>query len=74
MPASASCSYRPSMSDKLETLLDRLKAHQRALVLAMAEYDGLPAGSVLRQVAELENVIAAVEAVAAEETDKAKRS
>ena len=62
------------MSDKLETLLDRLKAHQRALVLAMAEYDGLPAGSVLRQVAELENVIAAVEAVAAEETDKAKRS
>lgn len=74
MPASASCSYRPSMSDKLEALLDRLKAHQRALVLAMAEYDGLPAGSVLRQVAELENVIAAVEAVAAEETDKAKRS
>jgi hypothetical protein len=62
------------MSDKLEALLDRLKAHQRALVLAMAEYDGLPAGSVLRQVAELENVIAAVEAVAAEETDKAKRS
>jgi hypothetical protein len=33
----------------------------------MAEHDGLPAGSALRQVAELENVIAAVEAVAAEE-------
>jgi hypothetical protein len=62
------------MPDNLNALLDRLKAHQRALVLAMAEYDGLPAGSVLRQVAELENVIAAVEAVAAEETDKAKRS
>jgi len=40
----------------------------------MAEHDGLLAGSVLRQVTELENVIAAVEAVAAEETDKAKRS
>ena len=62
------------MPDKLDALLNRLKAHQRALVLAMAEYDGLPAGSVLRQVAELENVIAAVEAVAAEETYEAKRS
>lgn len=62
------------MPDKLDALLNRLKAHQRALVLAMAEYDGLPAGSVLRQVAELENVIAAVEAVAAEETYKANRS
>jgi len=34
----------------------------------MAEHDGLPAQSALRWVAELENVIAAVEAV------KAKRS
>lgn len=55
------------MSDKLATLLERLKAHQRDLVLAMAEQDGMPAGSTLRQVAELENVIAAVEAVADEE-------
>ena len=40
----------------------------------MAELDGLPASSALRQVAELENVIAAVEAVAAEETDRQRPS
>jgi hypothetical protein len=44
-----------------------------AVILAMAEHDGMPAGSALRQVAELENVIAAVEAVAAEEADRARR-
>lgn len=55
------------MSDKLNALLDRLKSHQRNLILAMAEHDGMPAGSDMRQVAELENVIAAVEAVADEE-------
>lgn len=59
--------YTHSMSDKLNALLDRLKARQRDLILAMAEHDGMPAGSALRQVAELENVIAAVEAVADEE-------
>ncbi|MCJ2116504.1 hypothetical protein MKK65_07905 [Methylobacterium sp. J-001] len=59
------------MSDKLKALLERLKAHQRTLILAMAEHDGLPAGSTIRQVAELENVIAAVEAVAAEEAEAA---
>lgn len=60
------------MPDKLDALLERLKAHQRALILAMAEHDGLPAGSALRQVAELENVIAAVEAVAEEEKGRGK--
>ncbi|TXM98965.1 hypothetical protein FV242_27125 [Methylobacterium sp. WL64] len=62
------------MLAKLKALLERLKAHQRTLILAMAEHDGLPAGSALRQVAELENVIAAVEAVAAEEAGQHKRS
>ena len=62
------------MPDKLDALLERLKAHQRTLILAMAEYDGLPAGSALRQVAELENVIAAVEAVAAEEAVRQRRA
>jgi len=33
----------------------------------MAEHEGLPAGSTLRQISGLDNVIAAVEAVAAEE-------
>jgi len=42
------------MPDKLNALLERLKAHQRDLIFAMAEHDGMPAGSALRQVAELE--------------------
>lgn len=62
------------MSDKLNALLERLKAHERTLILAMAEHDGLPAGSALRQVAELENVIAAVEAVAVEEAEQARKA
>ena len=66
--------YSRLMSDKLNALLDRLKAHQRDLILAMAEHDGMPAGSALRQVAELENVIAAVEAVAGEEAHRARKS
>jgi hypothetical protein len=70
LPVPASRGYSAPMSDKLDALLERLKAHQRTLILAMAEHNGLPAGSALRQVAELENVIAAVEAVAAEEASR----
>lgn len=66
--------YSRLMSEKLNVLLDRLKAHQRDLILAMAEHGGMPAGSALRQVAELENVIAAVEAVADEETNRKQKS
>ncbi len=62
------------MPEKLNDLLERLKTQQRMLILAMAEHSGLPAGSMLCQVAELENVIAAVEAVAAEEADRARRA
>lgn len=58
------------MSEKLDFLLERLKAHQRTLIFAMAEHDGVPSGNLLRQVAELENVIAAVEAIVAEEADR----
>jgi hypothetical protein len=60
------------MPDKLDALLERLKALQRNLIFAMAEHDGLPSANLLRQVAELENVIAAVEAVTAEEADRAR--
>ena len=74
LPIPTSHGYSLPMPDKLDALLERLKAHQRTLILAMAEHDGLPAGSVLRQVAELENVIAAVEAVAAEEADRARKA
>jgi CheY-like chemotaxis protein len=66
--------YSCTMSDKLTALLERLKAHQTDLILAMAEHDGMPAGSALRQVAELENVIAAIEAVADEEAERQRRN
>ena len=62
------------MPNKLDALLERLKAHQRTLILAMAEHDGMPAGSALRQVAELENVIAAAEAVTGEEADREQKT
>ena len=62
--------YSPAMSDKLDALLARLKAFQRDLILIAADHDVIPAGSLLRQIAELENVIAAVEAVADEEEDR----
>ena len=61
------------MASKLNALLERLKAYQRDLILDMAGIDGMPAASDLRQVAELENVIAAVEAVAAEEADRKRQ-
>ncbi|WP_187278888.1 hypothetical protein [Methylobacterium sp. WL12] len=53
--------------DKLEALLDRLKARQRELIMQAAAYDTMPADSTLKRIAELENAIAAVEAVADEE-------
>lgn len=62
------------MPDKLNALLDRLMSYQRDLILAMAEHNGMPAGSALRQVAELENLIAAVETVADEEANLKRMS
>ncbi|TXM66903.1 hypothetical protein FV226_22765 [Methylobacterium sp. WL12] len=59
--------------DKLEALLDRLKARQRDLIMEAAQYDTMPADSTLKRIAELENVIAAVEAVAHEERGRRQR-
>jgi hypothetical protein len=56
--------------DKLEALLDRLKARQRDLTMEAAQYDTMPADSTLKRIAELENAIAAVEAVAGEKRDR----
>jgi uncharacterized coiled-coil protein SlyX len=50
------------MSD-LETLLDRLKNAQRDLILDAAKVAMLPPDSMLRRIADLENTIAAVEAL-----------
>ena len=44
---------------KLDTLLDRLKARQREIILQAAEFDMLPLEAVLRRIAELVNAIAA---------------
>ena len=57
---------------KLDSLLDRLKARQRDLIMEAAQSETLPADSTLRRISELENAIAAVEAVADEETDKSR--
>lgn len=57
--------YIEGMSN-LDTLLDRLKAHQRNLIMQAAQSDMLPPDGMLRQIADLENAIAAVEAVAGE--------
>lgn len=54
----------------LDALLQRLKHRQRDLVLAAAEHDTMPADSVLKRIAELENAIAAVEAVSGEDVDE----
>ena len=59
--------------DKLDALLERLKARQRDLIMQAAEYDTMPADSTLKRIAELENAIAAVEAVADEERGRRQR-
>ena len=59
--------------DKLEALLDRLKTRQRDLIMEAAQYDTMPADSALKRIAELENAIAAVEAVAHEERGRRQR-
>lgn len=56
--------------DKLDALLTRLKVRQRDLIMQAAEHDTMPADSTLKRIAELENAIAAVEAVADEEANK----
>ena len=53
------------MSD-LNSLLERLKDAQRTLILGAATADMLPPDSMLRRIADLENTIAAVEALIAE--------
>ncbi len=58
--------------NKLHALLVRLKDRQRNLILQAAEHDTMPADSTLRRIAELENAIAAVEAVAGEEAARTR--
>jgi len=47
-------------SADLPSLLDRLKQAQHALIEDAARQPGLPSTAILRRIAELENVVAAV--------------
>lgn len=58
--------------DKLDALLDRLETRQRDLIMQTAEYDTMPADRILKRIAEPENAIAAVEAVADEERNQGR--
>lgn len=51
----------------LNTLLERLKAVQRDLILELAKHDMLPPDAMLTKISALENMIAAVEALMEEE-------
>ncbi|GJD74668.1 hypothetical protein CFIICLFH_2902 [Methylobacterium goesingense] len=61
------------MSD-LEILLDRLKDAQRTLIVEAAKIAMLPPDSMLRRVADLENTIAAVEALIEEQAPRRGRA
>ncbi|WP_264048177.1 hypothetical protein [Methylobacterium flocculans] len=61
------------MSD-LESLLERLKDAQRTLIIEAAKIDMLPPDSMLRRVADLENTIAAVEALIEEQAHRRGRA
>jgi hypothetical protein len=60
------------MPDELNAQLDRLKGDQSDLILATAKYELVRADSALRPFAELENVIAVVEAFASKEAEWAR--
>jgi len=57
-------------SSDLPSLLDRLKGAQHTLIEDAARQPGLPSTAILRRVAELENVIAAVLALIEERQDR----
>lgn len=61
------------MSD-IRTLLDRLKAYQRELILEAARHDMLPSDRAIQRIAQLENAIAGVEAVMHELEDNGRSS
>jgi hypothetical protein len=54
-------------ADDLQMLLSRLKASQRNLLLGVARQGIMPSDGTLRKVGDLENTIAAVEALIEEE-------
>ncbi|KQP80395.1 MULTISPECIES: hypothetical protein [unclassified Methylobacterium] len=61
------------MSD-LDSLLERLKDAQRTLILEAAKIAMLPPDSMLRRIADLENTIAAVEALIEEQAHRRGRA
>jgi hypothetical protein len=59
--------------NELPALLERLKAAQRDLILAAAKLSMLPSDGTLRKISDLENTIAAVEALLQEEQAKLRQ-
>ncbi len=55
------------MYEDLASLSDRLKVEQKRLLLSAASNPGMPSGSTLERVAQLELNIAAIENLLAEE-------
>jgi hypothetical protein len=51
------------VKNELEALLERLKDAQREILMAAARSSALPSDGTLRKVADLEQTIAAVEAL-----------
>jgi hypothetical protein len=58
---------------ELSALLARLKSAQRELILNAAKLAMMPSDGTLRKIADLENAIAAVEAVMHEEEQQQQR-
>ncbi len=58
---------------ELLSLLERLKSAQRDLVLSAAKLSMLPSDGMLRKISDLENTIAAVEALVQEARSSAGR-
>jgi hypothetical protein len=58
----------------LNKLLERLASAQRDLILQAAEVDMLPSDGAIKRIAELENAIAAVEALIHDEHSSARKA
>jgi hypothetical protein len=59
---------------ELSALLARLKSAQRELILSAAKLSMMPSDGTLRKIADLENAIAAVEAVMHEEEQQQRQA
>ena len=57
------CTMDNATREELSALLERLKKSQKELIFSAAKTSMMPSDGTIRKIAELENAIAAVEAV-----------